>query len=655
MTHMIGKYEILEELGRGGFATVYKARDSDLERIVALKVLHASWANEPDFTLRFRNEARAAANLRHPHIVTVYEAGEAAGQLFIAMEYLPGRTLREWLEAEGALSLEQALPVLEQIADALDYAHAQGIVHRDIKPANIMVETTTRGPRAVLTDFGLVKALESSAALTSQGTLLGSPEYMAPEQADPERVAEIGPATDRYALGIVAYQMLAGRAPFLGNTPATLNAHLNLQPPDPRRFVADLPSDVTAILLTMLAKAPADRFPTAMAFVERLKAIAEGKKPEPLAASRAPQEHPPVKAETPAHVEREQQPAPSRPMPPVRRLPSWLWWAGGGGLVLLIGIVLVAVVLPALQGPSVTPTLEPASAPTQTATVATATSEPSPTPTETVSVATPDVEPTPSSAPEPTPLPDNTWLRPADDMIMVYVPAGTFQMGSEEGDEDEKPVHTVTLDGFWIDRNEVMNVQYAVCVNVGKCTAPTVCDTGTPTYQNPGMEDHPVVCVSWEDARAYCAWAGGRLPTEAEWEYAARGPEGNLYPWGNTFDDTLVNFCDINCQEPHAVKTADDGYAQTAPVVSNDDNKSWCGAFDMAGNVWEWVADRYGPYPSEPQTNPKGPSEGDYRVMRGGAWSTSYWGVRSTFRFKDMPAGRDDFLGFRCVVERQAP
>ncbi|MFN2108516.1 MAG: serine/threonine-protein kinase, partial [Anaerolineae bacterium] len=269
-THRIGKYEILEELGRGGFATVYKARDTDLGRTVALKVLHAHWAGEQDFAVRFHNEARAAANLRHPNIVTVYEAGEAAGQLFIAMEYLPGRTLRDLLEVEGALSLEQALPILEQVADALDYAHAQGIVHRDVKPANIMVETTARGPRAVLTDFGLVKALESSAALTSQGTLLGSPEYMAPEQADPDRVAEIGPATDRYALGIVAYQMLAGRVPFLGNTPGTLNAHLNLEPPNPRRFVADLPPDVTTALLTMLAKAPADRFPTALAFVEQL-------------------------------------------------------------------------------------------------------------------------------------------------------------------------------------------------------------------------------------------------------------------------------------------------------------------------------------------------------------------------------------------------
>jgi len=267
----IGKYELLEEIGRGGFAVVYRARDTTLDRVVALKVLHPHWVTDPQFATRFRQEARAAANLRHPNIVTVHDTGEADGQLYIAMAYLPGRTLQDLLEEQGALSLEAALPILDQLADALDYAHGQGVIHRDVKPLNVMVEDTVRGPRATLMDFGLVKALESSTALTSQGTLLGSPEYMAPEQADPNRHAEIGPATDRYALGIVAYRMLAGRVPFPGNTPGTLNAHLNLKVPDPRDFVQDVPPEVTAALLTMLAKAPADRFPTASAFVTRLR------------------------------------------------------------------------------------------------------------------------------------------------------------------------------------------------------------------------------------------------------------------------------------------------------------------------------------------------------------------------------------------------
>jgi serine/threonine-protein kinase len=186
------------------------------------------------------------------------------------MEYLPGRTLRELLEAEGALSLEQALPILEQVAEALDYAHGRGVVHRDVKPGNVIVEKTARGVRVTLLDFGLVKAMEGSAALTSQGTLLGSPEYMAPEQADPERTAEIGPATDRYALGIVAYKMLTGRVPFPGNVPATLVAHMQNAPPDPRSIRENLPPGVSQVLLKALSKLPDERYPTVKAMAEAL-------------------------------------------------------------------------------------------------------------------------------------------------------------------------------------------------------------------------------------------------------------------------------------------------------------------------------------------------------------------------------------------------
>jgi serine/threonine-protein kinase len=268
----IDKYEIIDEIGRGGFATVYQARDTVLDRIVALKVLHPYWTADAGFSERFRREARAAARLRHPNIVTVYETGEIDGQLYIAMEYLPGGTLRELLETEGVLTLEQALPILEQLAEALDYAHTEGVIHRDVKPGNVVVENTGRRVQVSLTDFGLVKAMEGSAALTSQGTLLGSPEYMAPEQADPERAGEIGPATDRYALGIVAYQILTGRVPFPGNTPGTLNAHEHKPVPSPRSIRPGLPQRVEAALLTMLAKAPEDRFDTATAFVARLRA-----------------------------------------------------------------------------------------------------------------------------------------------------------------------------------------------------------------------------------------------------------------------------------------------------------------------------------------------------------------------------------------------
>jgi serine/threonine protein kinase len=278
MKHL-SKYELVEEIGRGGFAVVYKARDLDLDRLVALKVLapHLSW--DPTFAKRFRLEAQAAAKLRHANIITIYEVNEAEGQLYIAMEYLPGRTLAALLNTEGAMSVTRALPVMEQVADALDYAHEQGMIHRDVKPSNVVVEEDRRGTiHATLMDFGLVKAMESSESLTSLGTLLGSPQYMAPEQADHSRKSEVGPATDRYALGVVAYEVLTGKVPFPGNTPSTLVAHMQQTPPDPRSIRDDLPVSVAQVLLKALSKSPGERYPTAIAMVEALGATT---RPEP--------------------------------------------------------------------------------------------------------------------------------------------------------------------------------------------------------------------------------------------------------------------------------------------------------------------------------------------------------------------------------------
>jgi formylglycine-generating enzyme required for sulfatase activity/tRNA A-37 threonylcarbamoyl transferase component Bud32 len=624
----LGKYEIIEEIGRGGFAVVYRARDTDLDRVVALKVLHPYWAADADFVTRFHREARTAARLRHPNIVTVHEAGEFEGQLYIAMEYLPGRNLRELLDAEGALSLERALPILEQVADALDYAHAQGLVHRDVKPGNVRVEEVERGVRATLTDFGLVKAMAGSSVLTSHGTLLGSPEYMAPEQADPQRAAEIGPATDRYGLGIVAYQMLTGRVPFPGNTPATLNAHLNLAPPDPQAVREDLPPDVAASLLNMLAKSPGDRFASARAFVVRLREAlsAESQVREretqlvplygQLQAAAAREDWAGVltlggqiraldadyrdvlevmeQAKAQVRRPRRRRFRETRPVREVRTpLPAWVWVAGGAIAVALV-VGLAGWGFGWFRSDHL-----PASASLH-----------------------------------------DTWTRPADGMVMVYVPGGTFQMGSDESDpdayDDEFPQHSVTLDGFWIDRMEVTNAQYRQCVEAEACQAPTTCDWGEPTYGKAAKTHHPVVCVDWSAAVDYCEWAGARLPTEAEWEYAARGPDGLIYPWGNSPpDNTLLNYAE--------------SVGATTEVGSYPDGASWCKALDVAGNVWEWVADWYDDYPPEAQANPAGPETGENKVLRGGGWGVIQDPVRAAYRNSDSPGARYHFVGFRCV------
>jgi formylglycine-generating enzyme required for sulfatase activity len=244
----------------------------------------------------------------------------------------------------------------------------------------------------------------------------------------------------------------------------------------------------------------------------------------------------------------------------------------------------------------------------------------------------------------------DTTTRPSDGAVMVYVPAGEFEMGAP-GIPLEHPVHTVALDGFWIDRTEVSNAQFQQCVEAGECEQPSCWKEADLIRDNDdfGGPEQPVVCVNWYQARAYCEWTGGRLPTEAEWEYTARGPEGLEYPWGNEFDGTKLNYCDVNCPKKYADEDFDDGYAYTAPVGSYPDGASWCGALDMAGNVWEWVADWRGYYPSERQVNPTGPSSGRERVLRGGSWRYGWISARSTYRSGRRPDGRGGLIGFRCA------
>jgi serine/threonine protein kinase len=267
----LGKYELIEEIGRGGFAVVYKALDPDLERWVALKVLapHLCW--EPTFVEQFRREAKAVAKLNHPHIVQIYEIGEARGQLYLVMEYLPGRTLEQLLKAETALSAADRLAILRQVAAALDYAHAQQLLHRDLKPGNIMVAGLADPPlKATLMDFGMVKAVAHSQYVRSTQSVAGTPEYMSPEQADAK---PLDARSDLYAFGVVAYELFTGRVPFSSESPlAVLRGHVDRSPPDPQRLRSELPAAVAAVLLKALSKAPEDRFQRAAALVSALEA-----------------------------------------------------------------------------------------------------------------------------------------------------------------------------------------------------------------------------------------------------------------------------------------------------------------------------------------------------------------------------------------------
>jgi formylglycine-generating enzyme required for sulfatase activity len=253
---------------------------------------------------------------------------------------------------------------------------------------------------------------------------------------------------------------------------------------------------------------------------------------------------------------------------------------------------------------------------------------------------------------------------------MVYVPGGTFPMGSTEAEVAdalarcreayshcnadfygrEAPQHTVTLDSFWLDRTEVTQAHYLQCVEASACQLSATCAEGEPMTADTAKAQHPAVCVNWQDAEAYCAWAGARLPTEAEWEYAARGPEGHRYPWGNEPGGAWQNYCDANCTHPWADKTVDDGYAQTSPVDYYPEGTSWCGVQDLAGNVYEWVADWSAEYAPASQTNPTGPASGFDKVLRGSSWKSFWDRARGATRDAIRPDRRAGYIGFRCAA-----
>ncbi len=267
----LGRFEILKELGRGGMAVVYQARQTDLDRIIALKVLPPALTHDASYVARFRQEAKSAAHLEHPHIMPIYEVGEAGGFHYIAMKFIAGKTLKDVVQAEGSLSVQRAATYLAQVGDALDYAHKQKVIHRDIKPSNMMV---TDEDWVFLTDFGLARGTDgSSGGLTMAGTVMGTPEYMSPEQA--QGLPNVGPPTDIYALGVVLYELLTGTFPFKADTPMGMLAARLLQTPIPPRDVrGDLPSSVEDVVMRALARKPESRFPTAAAMVTALRAAA---------------------------------------------------------------------------------------------------------------------------------------------------------------------------------------------------------------------------------------------------------------------------------------------------------------------------------------------------------------------------------------------
>jgi formylglycine-generating enzyme required for sulfatase activity len=740
----LGKYQILNELGRGGFATVYRARDRDLDRQVALKVLDPLLTRDPVWVARFRREAQAVARLDHPRVVTVYEIGQAEGALFIATKVVEGGSLAERLAESGALPWPDVLRITAEIAEALDYAHAQGVLHRDLKPANVLLDPRTG---AVLTDFGFARLVaDNSLSLSLSGGIVGTPAYIAPEVWEGK---EAGAATDVYALGCIVYELATGQPRFQGATPpATMLAHFQ-PPPLPTAWPEGAPEGLTEVLRSALTRDPQARYAVAGDLVTALAALSVDPLAEPYAEleatlatedwqgslalvdaikARNPSYHDiagleqralaglaqaacnrqiadwramaeqalaqgnlegaelalsqwqrlapddvelaqakaalqarqetdgtvdpladvvergsdvaeatedaavestlPAAGSPPAHLASSEPETPAASGSLHRPARSWLGWLAAGAAL----VAVLAIGVQALNGRGAASPL-PTDTPAPSVAIQLPTHTPMP-PTNTPM--RPDATPTVN----PTPWPDiGTIIRSGvDGMRRVSVPAGEFLMGSPEGEGDgnEHPQHTVYLDAFWIDRTEVSAAQYRRCVEAGACSAART--GGFCTYANSAQLDRPINCVDWNQAVDYCQWAGGRLPTEAEWEKAARGSSGDPYPWGNA--------------SPDCNKVQYSGCAgTTANVGSKSAGASPYGAWDMAGNVWEWVADWYDKdiYTQSLRKNPTGPETGSLRVLRGGSWASGAAIVRVANRSSRFPDSDAHYIGFRCA------
>jgi len=615
MTNLIGqslgRYHILEQLGEGGMATVYKAYDTRLETDVAVKVIRTE-----NLTLgtmeralkRFEREAKALARLTHPNIVKVTDYGEYEGKPYLVMEYLPGGTLKERLGKPVAW--QEAVRLLIPIAEALDFAHSQNMIHRDVKPSNILL--TQRG-QPMLTDFGIAKILklEETADLTGTGMGIGTPEYMAPEQW----TGKTSILSDQYALGVVLYEMLTGRKPYSADTPAAILLKQATEPlPRPSQFARDLPEKVEKLLLKALAKNPADRYPSMGEFAAALESALSGS----AAPAKSQLERPRERTFDPQATVNQMEGSTIKELPVSRALigqkksappsPGLLrYWPIGlvGGLISVGLTIAYLIMVSKSSGGGAIP-----------------------------------------FATNPDEITDDKGVS------MRLVPAGEFTMGSETYD-NEKPIHQVYLNAYYLDKYEVTNALYQACVDAGICDPPhqTSSNSHSSYYGNSQFDNYPVINVDWNQAKTYCEWRGARLPTEAEWEKAARGTNGLTYPWGNAFDGTKVNFCDKNCSFDWADNSYDDGYNDTAPVGSYPNGISPYGLYEMAGNVWEWVADWYDAnyYSNSPASNPQGPSSGDGRALRGGSWSGSDDDVRTSSRPGNAPVLWNYFFGFRCA------
>jgi formylglycine-generating enzyme required for sulfatase activity/serine/threonine protein kinase len=682
------KYAVESLVGEGGFATVYRAMHTIWKRPVALKVFKAfgnfSEKDRQKLLDEFVQEGALLADLsaRTAAIVQARDIGmleTAKGEHipYMVLEWLDGATLEAVIQDEKARSvpprtLADAVRLLDPAAEALALAHRKGIAHRDVKPGNVFVLGDPRGECTVkLLDFGIAKVVNDAQKMAGSFTKTAgqvtsfTPAYGAPEQFSRTHGAT-GPWTDVFSLALITLELTSGKEPLDGDDFLQLgvSAANPDRRPTPRTFGVAVSDEIEAVFAKAVAIKPAQRwqsggeFWNALRQALRMDPMRGMTDPMPARVPTAPVSDPIASAPTVAAVS---QPQLGAQAASVATTPRALTTTAGRepgkskmGLFVVLGVAAVAAIGAAVffvgRGSGSSAAGGGGTAAATSATVATVTLPPS------ASAAA-------SSAATASACPQG----------MISVPGGSFFMGSDSGLAFEKPEHQVALKPFCIDELEATVDAYKACSDSGRCKRAGstnewdgIADKERKAFdplcniRDPDAKaKHPINCVDWEMADKFCREAGKRLPTESEWEFAARGPDGRKYPWGD--DDptaTRLNACGKECMawglkngiEEKAMYDQDDGFANTAPVGSFPKGASRYGVKDVVGNVWEWVADWYGPYEKTEQKDPKGPAEGTERVIRGGAWNGSYasW-VRPTFRYKDAPTKRSYGIGFRCA------
>jgi serine/threonine-protein kinase len=626
-TRVTDKVVLVRPLSKGAMGAVWVAAHETLDTEVAVKfIIEEFHVRRADALERFKREATAAARIKSPHVVQMLDHGVTKdGTPYIVMELMEGESLADRIKRDGPLSPKETAQVVTHVCRALTAAHRLGVIHRDIKPQNIFITEIHGELFAKVLDFGIAKHTDSRGReeLTEPGTLVGTPEYLSRDLIA-KKGAQADDQVDLWAVAVVAYKCLTGEIPFSGETLALVLAALAIGEFDPpSKHRPDLHPRFDRWFKRAFHEKVERRFASAEDLAMSFQAVVD-----PAAA---PWDH------------RETQARPTVPLtrqvPRPRRLPLVLTALAG----LLLGAVIAYGVYRSL--PRAVPLVR-AEAIIGGGAMASSSEAVTPQPST--------VEPTPSSSAS-----DDAGA-PAPRDGEIYVPAGFVLFGCQgddaECEADERPAKRVEVAAFFIDAHEVRVLDYEQCVRERGCNATGLSGYALGTgsfglskqcnWRRDARSDHPINCVTHTQATTFCQWAKKRLPSEVEWERAARGDDARSFPWGNeppTCERTVMGGC---------------GGEGTAPVAAQPADRSPFGVIGLTGNVREWVADWYDAdhYRNLVPDRPVGPSSGSERVARGGGWGNpvaKY--LRASARSHSAPETRSVHLGFRCARSVDTP